>query len=708
MDERSSGRVWPYLVIAVGVTAVVLWPVLGGYFQADDYNLFGTWLDPVTHAVDAGRLVEEMWPAAATDDPRPFFRPLYALASAVAVLIVGVEPGPLHAINLGLHLLSTCLVALLCAAIVPRSRGFAAGIGGAFFGLHVAGVEPAAWISAMNSALCLPLVLASALCYVRALSGGDRARGVRRSSLAFAAAALLTKEDAWALPFLLIALDLLVAPRPVSLRDLWQRQRAFVALWIGYAMLRMVALDFTVLGRSGASLEARLGEFFANLPYKAWRCIAPWSDALDGTAPAAVIASLGLVAVAILLVCALRRSHRARLAVVALSFVACLGPGFANLVDERWQGARVLYVAVPACALALALGADAVHRARILAPVWITVITAACVAASSRVADWRSAAEVMRNFVAAVVARADQVADEAPLVLLSAPREHAGVPVVLPPFAHLVAQRPWARAEVPVIGASFVLAPYPGAEALGRDAAVLHAMAEAGALLAFGGDTGQPLIEIPAGAAPAPTLRTVDGTIESDAPIPPFAIEALDVTAPAPVAQWNVIVRGAPDEPVGIVTATSDEHGDVRATIDLTHDVRFFALAAVGGLRAIEVHATAADGAALPVSIERIVNRVPLLALGDPPRPTHIPYAPALVAPRAAHPLRLVLIADSHAHAQAVDPNEPVAWSDDTLAWLAARGRASPTGRVFFFFDGGSHDSARSRVASFHVRGRAG
>src|SRR5690606_6136212 len=183
------------------------------------------------------------------------------------------------------------------------------------------------------------------------------------------------------------------------------------------------------------------------------RVVSPWSDGqLAPTLPDAV-AIAGLVAIALLLGFALWSKRNWRLVIVAALLVATLLPGFANVLDERWQGARVLYVAVPPVAFALALGVDEIisrRRVVLLVPLGSAVVLASFLGASSRVQLWTEAWQQMRAFSASVATQARDATEAAPLVLLAAPREHRGVPLMLPPFAHVVARRPWAEADVPV------------------------------------------------------------------------------------------------------------------------------------------------------------------------------------------------------------------------------------------------------------------
>lgn len=171
-------------------------PTLGAYLTGDDF----IWL------YEASRLdsVQDLW----RPGHFPFVRPTNTLFHWLGWQAFGTWPAGYHAAMLVLHLGT---VVLLYLWIRSLTGSFAAGLAaGLVFLAYAQHLESVVWLSAVGETLAAPAMLGSLLCY-RAwrVRGG---RGLWAGALACLAAALLSKESAYALPLLLILVDLLLLP----------------------------------------------------------------------------------------------------------------------------------------------------------------------------------------------------------------------------------------------------------------------------------------------------------------------------------------------------------------------------------------------------------------------------------------------------------------------------------------------------------------
>jgi hypothetical protein len=179
--------------LLVGAVACAYLNAFWGAFQFDDYNVIV--LNPAVHSLRA------WW------DSMPGIRPILKLSYALS-WVAGPGPASFHALNLLCHVGSTLLVFALL-----RRWGEALGIGRAqvtpvavsaalLFALHPAQTEAVTYVSGRSTSLMAVWYLAALLAHEAGAAGW---RGWR-SPLLFAAA-LLTKETAWTLPFALLFVE---------------------------------------------------------------------------------------------------------------------------------------------------------------------------------------------------------------------------------------------------------------------------------------------------------------------------------------------------------------------------------------------------------------------------------------------------------------------------------------------------------------------
>jgi len=173
------------LLLLVAVVVLVYQPVWnGGLLWDDDHHVTRAELQPLN---GLWRIWTEL---GATQQYYPLAHSAFWLEHRV----FDDEPSGYHFVNIGLHALSACLLAL-----VLRRAGVRGGIVAAFvFAVHPVNVESVAWISELKNALSTALYLGSALMYLR--FDETRRRGPYAAALALFALALASKTVTATLP----------------------------------------------------------------------------------------------------------------------------------------------------------------------------------------------------------------------------------------------------------------------------------------------------------------------------------------------------------------------------------------------------------------------------------------------------------------------------------------------------------------------------
>jgi Flp pilus assembly protein TadD len=167
-------------------------------------------------------------------------RPLLGLSWALNYALGGLRPWPYHLVNVLLHAANAALVASLFLWMAdrwrrPDGRG-AAVLGACLFAVSPMAAETVAYVSSRSTALASALGLASLRLALGALEG-SRAR--LAGALALYVAALATKEEAAAVPLLLLMVDFLfvAGQRP---RELLHRKGVHLG-FLGLTVLGLVA-----------------------------------------------------------------------------------------------------------------------------------------------------------------------------------------------------------------------------------------------------------------------------------------------------------------------------------------------------------------------------------------------------------------------------------------------------------------------------------
>jgi len=351
-----EARAWGWVVLALVCLAYLpsLW---GGWVWDDWYQVAEnpSLGDPLT------LITSDVWSTTGVTRS-DIYRPLFLLSFWPGQALF---PGPLveRLVSLGLHLAAVSLVASATRSLGTSQA--AAWFAAALFGLHPAGSEAVAWISARNDLLPTVLCLAAWRCW---LSGR---RGLAGVLLAFTP---FCKES------------FLVAPALLGVWMLGERRfslRGLVAVGGGSILYVLVrtgldlplpasSLDGAFVSAAGGGLR-RLLELLL-LPYTA--------DALPQLAPSVVLGGAAVLLGLALLVLSWGRPAVAGLTAVALTMVpSVLASAQLGLIADRYTYVLLGPLAVLA---AIGLGGRCARSWLWILPVGLGILTGV------RAGDWTS------------------------------------------------------------------------------------------------------------------------------------------------------------------------------------------------------------------------------------------------------------------------------------------------------------------------------
>lgn len=368
--RRLIARRGPILAAAAAAAAAL--PGLWFPFLADDWILAAQAAAPIPQASALG-----------------YFRPLYVATFWIDRRLWGLSPALFH-------LTSLALIAASAALVVPVVRRytrdpFLAGAAGLLFAIHPWHVENAAWIAVRGDPLYTCLLLLAILAYERWREDG---RWPPLLALVLFEAALLSKESAVILPFILVAVGLLDRRhRPFPREVLFGIAPMFVLAGLHFALLRPWAL----FGHPRALDQGRTIDWVKRIPGYATGAVLPADVEILG-AHSFMWAALAALVIGALAFLARRRSGRlpgvAKAATVV--FFVAIAPSVVGFQE------RYLYLAAAASATALVSlllaigGTPARAIAGLLVAGWL-------VALGLQWSYWRQAAVASESLVGGLV-----------------------------------------------------------------------------------------------------------------------------------------------------------------------------------------------------------------------------------------------------------------------------------------------------------------
>lgn len=401
---------------------------LNSYFLSDDF-------------VQIGKVLHRDFSVTWGQAHGGFFRPLFILSYIVDSRIWQDRPFGYHLTNVLLHALNSFLVFKLGLRLFQNlklpARSVTAGAAAVLFLLHPSHTEAVTWISGRADLLATLFCLVTLACYCAFLD--TRRRAFMVLALVCGALALLAKESAICLPFLILIVGFYSSRGRKVLADVG----AFVLILIVFILVRASFLGSIVggygtrqhLNFSPGWIRDRLLEAFGRsvlpaLPASwSWFLFKPLQSPLFIVITLAILAS---VAGAIVLrrrryETAERKRQNTLLLVLVSLFLSALLPVI-NLrlsLYETW-GERFLYLPTVFSCLLIGYLSIIMIRNR---TVWLILLICALglyswrLYASNRL--WREAAHLTRSIKDDLTASSSQKT----LTILNAPDNVRGVPV---------------------------------------------------------------------------------------------------------------------------------------------------------------------------------------------------------------------------------------------------------------------------------------
>ena len=410
--------------------------ILNSYFLSDDFAQIGKVLSGDRSVV---------W----GQTQGGFFRPLFILSYLIDTKIWGARPFGFHLTNVAFHSLNAFLTFILSLRIMAdlkltagARRMIAIGAGTLFL-LHPSHTEAVVWISGRADLLATFFCLAALLFYL-AHARSKRILQLAMSLLCFALA-LLAKESAICLPFLVIVLGLFIgqARKGNNLRQFVTVISLFFTILLVFVVVRSIFIGSFVGGYGPSQhlnfsptwlrdrlLEASVRSVLPTLPSQLSRFLFKPLQS-----PGFILFSLvcaGLVAAAIILrrrwhqPADRREQNRFLVALVALFLFSLLPVINLRLTLYQTLGERFLYLpTVFSCLLIAYLAAILLSNRTLLFSILICGLSfyAASLYRTNR--SWSEAAQLSRSIT-------DELLDSATrerLVILNAPDNLRGVPV---------------------------------------------------------------------------------------------------------------------------------------------------------------------------------------------------------------------------------------------------------------------------------------
>jgi protein O-mannosyl-transferase len=225
-----------------------------------------------------------------------YYRPLLTVSFVLDAAFGKGSLALFHVSNIVFHILATFLLFLCLVELsYDRVKSFLISL---IFMLHPVVTQSVAWIPGRNDILLTIFVMAAFLCFIRYLNSGKR--GYFLCHFMFWFLALLTKETAMILPFLLFPAGLFIFRVPL------RKMSIFSILWIVLAII-WFGIRAAVLGPGGSypvsdSVESLLHNLPAILPFLG-KCLFPAAlSVFPILADMHTSAVLGIVAMLILVV----------------------------------------------------------------------------------------------------------------------------------------------------------------------------------------------------------------------------------------------------------------------------------------------------------------------------------------------------------------------------------------------------------------------
>jgi hypothetical protein len=377
-----------------------------------------------------------------------FFRPLFIWSYVIDGRIWGARPFGYHFTNAILHGLNAFLVFRLAAKLlqrfVPRcSAGTGVAIAAAaFFLFHPSHTEAVTWISGRADLLATLFTLAALLAYLAYAEGERTSRLI--ASLACFVVALLAKESAICLPFLVLVISIPVAARSGKTSShILKIVALFLSILAGFILVRAFFIG-SIIGGYGTTqhLNFSPGWIRDRLLEASVRSVLPplpiaWLSFLFKPLQSPIFCLIFVIAIAAIATAVFARrrlyeaperkvQNRFLVTLVVLFLVSLLPVINLRLSLYETLGERFLYLPTVFACILIAYGCSSLMRKRRVALVLLIGVLSLYSWSLYRTSMiWREAAKLSHNILVDLLSSApdDQI------LLLNAPDNLRGVPV---------------------------------------------------------------------------------------------------------------------------------------------------------------------------------------------------------------------------------------------------------------------------------------
>jgi len=373
--RRAIARRGPFFAAIAAAAAAS--PGLGFPFLADDWILAAQVAAPLPQASALG-----------------YFRPLYVATFWLDRRIWGLNPALFHLTNLALIALSAALVVLVVRRYTRDP--FLAGAAGLFFAIHPWHVENAAWIAVRGDPLYASLALLSILAYQRWREDG---RGIPVASLALFEAALLAKESAVIVPFVLLSFGVLVRRHRTFPREILS---GIVPMVLVSAMHFLWLRPWALSGHPRALDQGRAIDWAKRVPGYITGAVLPADVDIIGAHPRLWAALAALVIGGLVLLARVRSGRMpGTAAVAAVVFLVAIMPSVVGFQE------RYLYLAAAASGTAIVSLLRTI-RGNLARGLAAALVAGWLLALVHQWTCWRQAAIASRSLVADLVRASEQ------------------------------------------------------------------------------------------------------------------------------------------------------------------------------------------------------------------------------------------------------------------------------------------------------------
>jgi hypothetical protein len=416
----SKGVRWELLLAPI-LSACLYASTLPSYFISDDYaHLFTLRLAPF----------EALAEIAKPGQVSTFFRPVGFATLFVDYRIWGQEPFGYHLTNLLLHLTSVIGVYFLCKNLGLDSEISA--VSSLIFSILPIQPEAVIWIASRFDLAATCGAIWAIVLYLKFRRTGSRALYILALFLSFIA--MLSKENAFMAPLLLLSLEYFTAPGPG--RDI----RSAILPLLGFTLVAAATFCFrwVALGGMGGYAGQNGKSAAYNLGFKTIEGLflrAPSQLLLgfnwDATSVALAVVFASLTAAVMIVLALFYRPSQSTKGVIrfclAWVLIGYLPAHFLALIAPGLGNSRILYLSSTGLAILLALLLSGVEQAPMRRALKLALILLLSLGLSHNVAAWRRAGSLSLELLTELKGLVPNPPPRAEFVFQQTPRGIEGI-----------------------------------------------------------------------------------------------------------------------------------------------------------------------------------------------------------------------------------------------------------------------------------------